>query len=103
MASRTRSQVLRAAEEAAREELGDLIMRLEGAGERVAVAEDTYRQAVVDRDRLVYEANRAGLTLELIGQIAGIQGGQPNVTRAKLRHKRRMQARARARVQGGGS
>lgn len=76
--------------------VADLIERLEAAGERVEVSQEAYERDIAWRDRVVVEAIKAGLTLELIARVSGLKHA-PHVCRARDRHKRRMVTAARAR------
>lgn len=68
--------------------VADLIVRLEAAGDRAKVSEETYLRDTRDRDALVAEANAAGLSQQFIAELSGL-GTQPAVARAKRRHRER--------------
>ncbi len=71
------------------------LQALETAGERVAIASDAYEAEIRHRDRVVFDAYRAGISLGVAARVAGIAGGARNAHRAKERHRSRVVGRAR--------
>lgn len=74
-----------------------LLLRLEAAGEQVKDAEALYLRATEIRDRAIYEACKAKVPQVLIGAMAGL--AQPNVVRARNRHRARLRKKARERAE----